>query len=183
LYLYSEEPIGFIKTHIYHLPDLRNPFLGVHFTVMAKGMSKMCPTAIPAFWREQYTRISNFRLDEFTELSLRQAGLFLNSNFDFKQLAWQEIRKYSRSHLVNLASPLLKDVKLSNFKKLGNPGIRAQLLNIKNNTLEIDFLLKETVNPFIFSMPFPLLLLAPFVLQLMPATKSKNFQIEPKQVL
>ena len=74
---------------------------------MANGMSKMGPTAIPAFWREQYTGISNFRLGEFVELSLRQAGLFLNSNFDFKQLAWQEIRKYSRSHLVNLASPLL----------------------------------------------------------------------------
>ena len=117
LYLYSEEPIGSLKTHIYPVPDLRNPFLGVHFTVMANGMSKMGPTAIPAFWREQYTGISNFRLGEFVELSLRQAGLFLNSNFDFKQLAWQEIRKYSRSHLVNLASPLLKDVKFSNFKK------------------------------------------------------------------
>ncbi|MDA8560436.1 L-2-hydroxyglutarate oxidase [Nitrospinae bacterium] len=142
LYLYSEEPIGSLKTHIYPVPDLRNPFLGVHFTVMANGMSKMGPTAIPAFWREQYTGISNFRLGEFAELSLRQAGLFLNSNFDFKQLAWQEIRKYSRSHLVNLASPLLKDVKLSNFKKWGKPGIRAQLLNIKNNTLEMDFIIE-----------------------------------------
>ena len=84
LYLYSEDPIGSLKTHIYPVPDLRNPFLGVHFTVTANGMSKMGPTAIPAFWREQYTGISNFRLGEFVELSLRQAGLFLNSNLYFK---------------------------------------------------------------------------------------------------
>ena len=142
LYLYSEEPIGSLKTHIYPVPGLRNPFLGVHFTVMANGMAKMGPTAIPAFWREQYTGINNFSFSEFAELSLRQAALFFNSNFDFKQLAWQEIRKYSRAHLVSLASPLLKDVKLSNFKKWGKPGIRAQLLNIKKNTLEMDFIIE-----------------------------------------
>jgi hypothetical protein len=102
----------------------------------------MGPTAIPAFWREQYTGINNFSFSEFSELSLRQAVLFFNSNFDFKQLAWQEIRKYSRTHLVSLASPLLKDVKLSNFKKWGKPGIRAQLLNIKKNTLEMDFIVE-----------------------------------------
>ena len=75
-------------------------------------------------------------------MSLRQALLFFNSNFDFKQLAWQEIRKYSRSHLVKLASLLLKDVKLSNFKTWGKPGIRAQLLNSKTNTLEMDFIIE-----------------------------------------
>jgi L-2-hydroxyglutarate oxidase LhgO len=142
LYLYSEEPRGSLKTHIYPVPDLRNPFLGVHFTVTANGMSKIGPTAIPAFWREQYTGVNNFRLNEFAELALRQAALFFNSNFDFKQLAWQEIRKYSRAHLVRLASSLVKDVKISNFINWGKPGIRAQLLNIKENTLEMDFIIE-----------------------------------------
>jgi (S)-2-hydroxyglutarate dehydrogenase len=95
--------------------DLRSPFLGFHFKDMTNGMSKIGPTGILTFWREQYTGISNFRLGEFAELSLRQAGLFLSSNLYFKQLAWQKIKKYSRSHLVNLVSPLLKDVKLSHF--------------------------------------------------------------------
>jgi (S)-2-hydroxyglutarate dehydrogenase len=99
------------------VPDFRNPFLGAHFTVMEISMSKMGPTAISTFWREQYTGIINFRIGESATLSLRQASLFLNSNFDFKQLAWQKIGKYSRSHFVNLISPLLKDIKLSNFKK------------------------------------------------------------------
>ncbi len=53
LYLYSDEPPGSLRTHIYPVPDLRNPFLGVHFTVTAQGAVKIGPTAIPAFWREQ----------------------------------------------------------------------------------------------------------------------------------
>ena len=40
LYLYSNEPVGSLRTHIYPVPDLRNPFLGVHFTVTARGAVK-----------------------------------------------------------------------------------------------------------------------------------------------
>ena len=116
LYLFSEEPIGSLKSYIYPMPDLRNPFLGFHFTVMVNGMSKIGPTTIPAFWREQYTGINNFRFSDFTEMYLRQTVLFFNQGFGFKHLAWQEIKKYSPNHLISLASPLLKDVKLSNFK-------------------------------------------------------------------
>jgi len=31
LYLYSNEPVGAIRTNIYPVPDLKNPFLGVHY--------------------------------------------------------------------------------------------------------------------------------------------------------
>ena len=48
LYLYSNEPPGALRTNIYPVPDLRNPFLGVHFTVTAAGKAKIGPTAIPA---------------------------------------------------------------------------------------------------------------------------------------
>lgn len=54
LYLYSDEPPGAIRTNIYPVPDLRNPFLGVHFTITADGKAKIGPTAIPALWRENY---------------------------------------------------------------------------------------------------------------------------------
>src|SRR5205807_4792798 len=54
LYLYSDEPPGALRTNIYPVPDLRNPFLGVHFTVKGDGHVKIGLTAIPALWREQY---------------------------------------------------------------------------------------------------------------------------------
>ncbi len=143
LYLYSSEPAGSLRTHIYPVPDLRNPFLGVHFTITAKGAIKIGPTAIPAFWREQYKGGENFNSSELIEILFRQAGLFFSSNFDFKRLAWEEIQKYSRGHLVSLASNLLQGVRKSQYKKWGPPGIRAQLLDLRGKQLEMDFILEN----------------------------------------
>jgi len=119
LYLYSSDPKGSVRTNIYPVPDLRNPFLGVHFTLTVEGQVKIGPTAIPAFWREQYSGADNFYLVEFFEIILRQLGLFAGSNFDFKKLAFSEIRKYSRSRMVSLASSLMTNVDRSSFKKWG----------------------------------------------------------------
>ena len=142
LYLYSDKSPWALKTHIYPVPDLANPFLGVHFTVTPDGKVKIGPTAIPAFWREQYEGWGNFNLNELIEIILRQAGLFLSSNFDFKALAVRELKKYSKPKLVSLASALAKGVDIKNYRKWGQPGIRAQLLNIREKKLEMDFVLE-----------------------------------------
>ena len=142
LYLYSDEPPGALKTHIYPVPDLANPFLGVHFTVTTDGKTKLGPTAIPAFWREQYEGWGNFNLNEFSEIIRRQAGLFLTSNFDFKALAIRELQKYSKPKLVSLASTLAEGVNIKHYRRWGPPGIRAQLLNIRTKTLEMDFVME-----------------------------------------
>ena len=142
LYLYSDEPPGALKTHIYPVPDLANPFLGVHFTVTTDGKTKLGPTAIPAFWREQYEGMDNFNLNELMEIILRQAGLFLSSNFDFKALAVRELKKYSKPRLVALASTLAKGVNIKHYRRWGQSGMRAQLLNIRKKKLEMDFVLE-----------------------------------------
>ena len=142
LYLYSSEPPGALNTHIYPVPDLTNPFLGVHFTITSDDKIKIGPTAIPAFWREQYQGWSNFNMPELTEIILRQAGLFLSSNFDFKALAFRELKKYSKPLLVSLAAKLAKGVDIKHYRQWGLAGIRAQLLNIRKKELEMDFVLE-----------------------------------------
>ena len=142
LYLYSNEPLGALNTHIYPVPDLTNPFLGVHFTITSDDKIKIGPTAIPAFWREQYQGWSNFNMPELTEIILRQAGLFLSSNFDFKALAFRELKKYSKPLLVSLAAKLAKGVDIKHYRQWGLAGIRAQLLNIRKKELEMDFVLE-----------------------------------------
>ena len=142
LYLYSDEPAGALRTNIYPVPDLRNPFLGVHFTVREDGKVKIGPTAIPAFWREQYRRFDNFKFGEFVEVLFREAGLMFSSSFDFKKLAIEEIQKYSRPRLVDLASRLAKGIRLEDYTRWGEPGIRAQLLDIKTRKLEMDFVIE-----------------------------------------
>lgn len=146
LYLYSDEPPNAFRTNIYPVPDLRNPFLGVHFTVKEDGRVKIGPTAIPALWREQYRGFDNFKFGEFIEVLFREAGLMLSSTFDFQKLALEEVQKYSRPRLVALASKLAHGVRPEHYRRWGEPGIRAQLLDIKNRKLEMDFVIEGDVH-------------------------------------
>lgn len=142
LYLYSDEPAGSIQTNIYPVPYLKNPFLGVHFTVTVGGCVEIGPTAIPAFWRENYKGFSNFSFSELVDIVTREISLMMFSDFDFKKLALEEVRKYSRSRMVSLAASLVKGVKKQNFKRWATPGIRAQLVDIKKRKLEMDFVIE-----------------------------------------
>ena len=143
LYLYSSEPPNSFRTNIYPVPDLRNPFLGVHVTVTAAGKAKLGPTAIPCFWREHYSGMENFRAGEFREIVGMEMGLFQKAGFDFRGLAIQEIRKYSRATLASMASELAHGIDDRDFRAWGKPGIRAQLLNVKKRTLVMDFLVER----------------------------------------
>jgi L-2-hydroxyglutarate oxidase LhgO len=143
LYLYATHANEVFKRHIYPVPDLRNPFLGVHFTLNHQGIAKIGPTAIPAFWREQYSGLSRFNYTEMQEILLREAGLFFKAGFDFKRLAWNEIKKYNRSVLVKHAAELAHGVTKENYQTWGKPGIRAQLMNIKTRKLEMDFIIEK----------------------------------------
>ena len=164
LYLYSDEPPGAIRTNIYPVPDLRNPFLGVHFTITADGKAKIGPTAIPALWRENYQGLGNFNLRELAEVASRGLGLLTGAGFDFRRLAMEEIAKYSRSKMVSLASVLAEGVVERHYQTWGRPGIRAQLLDITKRKLEMDFVLEgdhrsmhvlNAVSPaFTCSIPF-----------------------------
>jgi len=164
LYLYSEEPAGAFRAHVYPVPDIRNPFLGVHFTVTVDGRVKIGPTAIPALWRENYGGLDGFSAAEFAEIAWRQAGLFLGAGFDFRRLAWEEIQKNSKQVMVGLAGRLADGVRNEDYLRWGKPGIRAQLVDIEKKTLVMDFLLEgndksfhvlNAVSPgFTCAMPF-----------------------------
>ncbi|NOZ52746.1 MAG: L-2-hydroxyglutarate oxidase [Gammaproteobacteria bacterium] len=140
LYLYSAELPGSMRTNIYPVPDLRNPFLGVHFTQTVSHKTKIGPTAIPAFWREQYNGLRGLNVSELVEIVSREFGLFTQNKFGFRKLAIEELRKYYKPHIVKLASNLVEGIKIDDYKHWGTPGIRAQLVNIKEKKLEMDFI-------------------------------------------
>jgi L-2-hydroxyglutarate oxidase LhgO len=148
LYLYSSEPVGAFRTNIYPVPNLKNPFLGVHFTVNVDGHAKIGPTAIPCLWREQYGWAENFRFPELTEVLGMSAGLFLNAGFDFRGLAVEEIRKYYRPHLVAQAAALAEGVRAGDYVRWGKPGIRAQLVDTAKRTLVQDFCVEGDASSF-----------------------------------
>lgn len=148
LYLYGAEKAPSFRTNIYPVPDLRNPFLGVHFTVTVDGHAKIGPTAIPAFWREQYSGLERFDLTDCVKTLLRELGLIVFAGFDFRRLAVEELLKYNRRHLVKLAGELATNVEVGHYTKWGKPGIRAQLMDIRTRKLEMDFVLQGDESSF-----------------------------------
>lgn len=163
LYLFGDHREK-LRTNVYPVPDLANPFAGVHFTVTVDGHVKIGPTATPAFWREQYTGFSKFRLAEFAEIAMREASLLARNDFGFRNLAVAEVRKYSRPRLAAMAARLVPDIKPEHFRAWGPPGIRAQLFDVGARKLEMDFVVEgnerslhvlNAVSPaFTCSLPF-----------------------------
>jgi (S)-2-hydroxyglutarate dehydrogenase len=127
-----------IRTHIYPVPDLRMPFLGVHFTVTVDNKVKIGPTAIPAFWREQYAGVSRFSTGEFVESVFNHAGMIASNRSGVRNLAAREVGNYWKPTLIRRARTLVDnlDARLYHW---GPAGIRAQLIRTDTRELELDF--------------------------------------------
>ena len=142
-YTFRDKPV---RTNIYPVPNILNPFLGVHYTVTVDGGIKIGPTSMPAFWRENYSGFENFKISEFISIMIYEAKLFLTNAFGFRALAFHEILKYWRNHFTGLARGLVKNINTKGFNQWGKPGIRAQLLNIKTFELVQDFIVQGDEN-------------------------------------
>ncbi len=174
IYLYGDPEVKRPRVHIYPVPKLSRPWLGVHYTIDVKGQVKIGPTAIPAFWRENYRGFENFNLREALSILGIEAGLFLRNDFEFREIAAEEMKKYLRSVLVKQGALLVDGTPMGSFRTWGKPGIRAQLFHKKERKMLMDFLLEgdgeslhilNAVSPaFTCALPF-----ADFVLDQMEA--------------
>ncbi len=135
-----------LSTNIYPVPNLANPFLGVHYTLAVDGAAKIGPTAIPAFWRENYRGMESFDFKEMVQVLGWEARLFLGNDFGFRSLAIEEVRKYAKSHLLSLARHLTPALDLEPYDTWSTPGIRAQLLNTRTHELVQDFIVEHAGN-------------------------------------
>ncbi|OGS47623.1 MAG: FAD-dependent oxidoreductase [Elusimicrobia bacterium RIFOXYB2_FULL_62_6] len=142
IYLKYSGPRPPLKVNVYPVPNLRNPFLGVHYTVTVDGSVKLGPTAIPAFWRENYSGFDNFSLAEAVQAAGWEAALFLLNSFGFRSLAFEEVRKYYRPFFVGLGRKLVKEPDAESFDRWTRPGIRAQLLDTGTRELVQDFVVE-----------------------------------------
>jgi len=130
-----------VKTNVYPVPNLNNPFLGVHFTKTYDGSIKIGPTAIPAFWRENYAGLSRLKMQELFSISYRIFKLFITNAFHFRHIALEEIKNYNRAIFIAKAKKMVKKTG-GDFQPLPS-GIRAQLLNKKTSELVMDFLVEH----------------------------------------
>ena len=142
--------------NIYPVPNLKNPFLGVHFTKTVDGSIKIGPTAIPAFWRENYEGLQNFRLDELIRTAYFESKLLVTNAFNFRDLAREEMRKYNKQYFVGLASRMVQSIDPAGFTEFTQPGIRAQLLDTASLQLVQDFVVEgDTLSTHVLNAVSP----------------------------
>ncbi len=136
-----------LNGNIYPVPDVRNPFLGVHFSRSVHGDVYLGPTAIPAFGPENYGVLAGVDLRGLGILA-EDAVLFF-ANPRFREVALVEPRKYIPAFFNRDARRLVKTFDASLFERAQKVGIRPQLVNWKTKELMMDFLVEardETVH-------------------------------------
>ncbi|MBI9080187.1 MAG: L-2-hydroxyglutarate oxidase [Pseudodesulfovibrio sp.] len=133
-----------IKGSIYPVPNIKNPFLGVHFTRSVHGDVYVGPTAIPAFGRENYGILKGID-SEFLSILLRDMHMFIG-NEKFRGVALDEPRKYFFKHFFNDAKKLVKHIMPRDVMSCPKVGIRPQLINTKTNELVMDFVIEKHEN-------------------------------------
>jgi len=128
-----------VQGNIYPVPDLRNPFLGVHFTRNADGNVYVGPTAIPALGRENYSFFAKLGPESVSILYRDAILLLLNDSFRYSAIA--EIKKYFSQHFYESAKTLVPSLRIDDLEESQKVGIRPQLVNWPQRKLELDFLL------------------------------------------
>ena len=127
-----------VNSSIYPVPDIRNPFLGIHFTRSVHGDVYLGPTAIPAFGRENYGIFSGIDTEGFA-IAFEDLVLLL-TNPQFRSVALSEPKKYLPSCFYRDAARLVKQLAPSDLVSASKVGIRPQLVDWETKQMVMDFL-------------------------------------------
>jgi (S)-2-hydroxyglutarate dehydrogenase len=124
-----------VRALIYPVPDVRFPFLGVHFTRRIGGGVDAGPNAVLAFKREGY-RKTDFNLREFVP-TLTFPGFWRMAAKYWRAGAGEFYRSFSKSAFVQTLQKLIPELTDSDLAA-GGSGVRAQALR-RDGSLVDDF--------------------------------------------
>jgi L-2-hydroxyglutarate oxidase len=131
-----------VKNLIYPVPDPNFPFLGVHFTRMAKGGVEAGPNAVLAFQREGYKK-TDIRLSELAETLLWPG--FQKVAKKYWRTGWGEMyRSFSKTAFTKALQILIPEIQEQDLEA-GGAGVRAQACDRQGGLID-DFLILEERN-------------------------------------
>jgi L-2-hydroxyglutarate oxidase LhgO len=124
-----------VRGLIYPVPDLRFPFLGVHFTRRVGGGVDVGPNAVLALKREGYTR-TDFSLRDVTS-TLSYSGFWRMAGKYWRSGAEEFYRSLHKPALVRALQALLPDITSADLVADGS-GVRATAVG-RDGSLVDDF--------------------------------------------
>ena len=139
-YKIATEREHLVKNLIYPVPDPTFPFLGVHFTRMARGGVEAGPNAVFAYAREGY-RHSDINLgDLWRTLSFKG---FWAITAKYWQTGFGELyRSLSKKAFVRALQKLLPEIQANDLVP-GGAGVRAQAVSASGALVD-DFIIKQS---------------------------------------
>lgn len=135
-----------VRGNIYPVPDLRNPFLGVHFTRRPDGEVTVGPSALPLLGREQYRGLAGANLGDAVAMVGYLMRLFGKNRDHFRSIAWREAAKITRAGFFREAQGLGIGLEEEDLLPGKEPGIRAQLVDTRSAELLSDFVVEPGPN-------------------------------------
>ncbi|MBM3177897.1 MAG: L-2-hydroxyglutarate oxidase [Bacteroidetes bacterium] len=139
-YKLKKEKEYLVKNLIYPVPDPNFPFLGVHFTRMAKGGVEAGPNAVLAFSREGYKK-SDINLGELTETLLWPGFQKVAAKY-WKTGLGEMYRSFSKAAFTKALQKLIPEIQQDDLVD-GGAGVRAQACD-RTGGLVDDFLIYES---------------------------------------
>ena len=141
-----------VRNLIYPVPDPTFPFLGVHFTRMAKGGVEAGPNAVFAYAREGYRHTDINLGDLWRTVSFKG---FWAMTGKYWQTGFGELyRSLSKSAFVHALQKLLPEIRQSDLVP-GGAGVRAQAVSASGALVD-DFVIKQSRNAIhVLNAPSP----------------------------
>jgi L-2-hydroxyglutarate oxidase len=139
-YRLKKEKEYLVNGLIYPVPDMKFPFLGVHFTKRLRGGIEAGPNAVLSFRREGYKHLDIHPGELFESVTypgfLRLASKFWKKGFE------EMHRSFSPTAFVKSLQRLIPEIKLADIER-SRSGVRAQALDRQGNLIYDYFILEN----------------------------------------
>ena len=164
-----------VKNLIYPVPDPTFPFLGVHFTRMARGGVEAGPNAVFAYAREGYSHGDINLSDLWRTISFRG---FWAITGKYWQTGFGELyRSLSKKAFVRALQKLLPEIGEDDLVP-GGAGVRAQAVSASGALVD-DFVIKQSPNAIhVLNAPSPGATASLAIGQSICAMAGKNFDLK-----
>ena len=163
-----------VRNLVYPVPDVRFPFLGVHFTRMMEGGVEAGPNAVLAMKREGYKK------SDFSIADVAQFGTYIGfwrMAFKYWQMSISEMyRSFNKKAFVKALQRLVPELQMEDVYPSGS-GVRAQALE-PDGKLADDFRIVESAHQVhVLNAPSPAATASISIGESIADMASKNFNL------
>ena len=141
-----------IKNLVYPVPDVKFPFLGVHFTRMIDGSIECGPNAVFTFKREGYNRTSFSFKDTFEALTFRGTWKLFGKHW-LKGIDEYK-RAFSKRLFVKALQKMMPSI-TANDVQPARAGVRAQAIDFEGDMVDDFKIMKHNNNIHVLNAPSP----------------------------